>query len=388
MIAILAFVFALLDGSPWDPFSSQSERPYPLASPTAASHPGSGVLSVMGYVGVPSRSGIPAEGGGCARVIARTVPFARSLAVARAALLARDLGITLGALDAEAESKWAPPGSPFTGFDAPGDDCGMPKFGRPPLTAEVEQSYFFVPPVFEVSAEDESAQPRPTPTPIYPGEYSGNVVPSRSDPPSLIDPPSDPNDVVVSVRGFGSVDADSVSVDIETYASPSTVSPASIDTIVASLRRLPLHATIDESPAALIPFEDDFTHVGHAQMDITAPPRDLDAVRRAVNEAAHRAGLKAEIARTVVADSCETLESRALEDAIARARVDLAKRGFAGHDFRLIYAVEGGLVVDDGRCGPELDAFPYVGGFTDSSAPIPDAAVSGSVAVTLVVSPV
>jgi hypothetical protein len=169
MIAIVAMVLALLGASPWDPFSSQSERPYPLASPTAAAHPGIGVLSVMGYVGVPSRSGNPADGGSCAGAIARTVPFARSLAAARAALLARDLGITLGALDAEAESKWTPPGSPFPGFVAPGNDCGIPKFGPPPVTAEVEQSYSFAPPVFEVPAEDESAQPLPTPTAIYPG---------------------------------------------------------------------------------------------------------------------------------------------------------------------------------------------------------------------------
>jgi hypothetical protein len=53
----------------------------------------------------------------------------------------------------------------------------------------------------------------------------------------------------------------------------------------------------------------------------------------------------------------------------------------------LEHAVEGGLVVDDGRCGPEIDGFPFVGGITDSSSPIPDTAVSGSVAVTLVVSP-
>ncbi len=128
----------------------------------------------------------------------------------------------------------------------------------------------------------------------------GNVVPSLSDLPSLIRLPSDPNDIVVSVRGFESVDADSVSVDIDTYASPSTVSPASIDTIVAGLRRLPLHATIDESPGVLISFQRDLTHVGHAQMDITASPRDLGAVRRVVDEAARHSGLKAEIARTVV----------------------------------------------------------------------------------------
>jgi hypothetical protein len=66
--------------------------------------------------------------------------------------------------------------------------------------------------------------------------------------------------------------------------------------------------------------------------------------------------------------------------------VDLAKRGYAAHAFRLVYAEKGGLVVEDGRCGPELDGFPYIGGSTDSGAPIPDAAVSGSVALTLVVS--
>jgi hypothetical protein len=89
-------------------------------------------------------------------------------------------------------------------------------------------------------------------------------VAALSDLPSLISSLSDPNDIVVSVRGFASVGADSVSVDTDTYASPSTVSPASIDTIVAGLRRLPLQATIDESPGELISFQRHLTHIGHA----------------------------------------------------------------------------------------------------------------------------
>ncbi len=323
--------------------------------------------------------------------MSRTIPLARSLAVGRASLLARDLGITLGALDAEATSKWTTPASPFPSGYAGAGDCGMPKFGRPPLTAEVEQSYSFAPAAFDVPAEGENAQPLPTPTPVYPGEYSRRDAPSIAVPPSLVVPPADPNEILVSVRGYASVDADSVSLSIDTYASTSAVAPASIDTIVAGLRRLPLHATIDESPGSVIPFPlspygADFTLVGRAQVDIAEPPRDLDAVRHIVNEAARRNDLKAEIARTVVANSCEALEARALEDAIARARIDLAKRGYAARALRLLYASEGELVVDDGRCGPQVSGFPFPGTFAESSAAIPDASVGGSVVVTLVVS--
>jgi hypothetical protein len=234
--------------------------------------------------------------------------------------------------------KWTPPGSPFPGFVCPENDCGIPKFDRPAVTAEVEQSYAFAPPVFEVPAEDESAQPLPTPAPIYPGEYSGNVFASLSDLSSLISPPSDPNDIVVSVRGFASADADSVSVDIDTYASPSTVSPASIDTIVAGLRRLPLHATIDESPGALI-FISTRPHAPRTRADgyhgtsARSRRRPLRGVKRPVILASRRRSL---------APSLRTPARRsrlALEDAIARARVDLAKRGFAAHAVRLVYAV-------------------------------------------------
>jgi hypothetical protein len=104
---------ALLAGSPWDPFSSESARPVPLTNSNASGQAGTGVLSVTGYVGVPSRSGIPIEGGSCASIVGRTIPLARTLAAARATLLAQDLGMTLGVLDAEAASKWTTPDSPF-----------------------------------------------------------------------------------------------------------------------------------------------------------------------------------------------------------------------------------------------------------------------------------
>ncbi len=186
----MKLALALLAASSiWQSYSSQSALPWGLNFiAQRVAPPGISLLHVSASVGVPSYSGHPLGNSDCINAIETASPLAKQLASERARGFARQLGIVLVRVEQYVDLSWS--SGRTSGLKQNRGDCGIPKFGLPPVTASVSETYVMRAPSL-VLRDMEPAAPAvpvshtaaaPSPSPIPYPTFRPPLIPAKPRP--------------------------------------------------------------------------------------------------------------------------------------------------------------------------------------------------------------
>jgi hypothetical protein len=367
-------VFLLAALSAWALFSSQSDRPWQFNATEQRSAPiGVALLHVTASIGVPSFSGHPTNGQTCTDATRAALPAAQRLAQMRASAFADELGVRVVRLYARDAPKQNPAQFAPAGFEM--GDCGLPKYGRAPVTASIGESFAIrAKPIRVRPAQPALASPTASPQP-YP-TIRPEIVPAILAGERVIN---------VQANGTARMRADAVQLRLTieppqpTIAdAPKNIGPrsdADIATLLAVIRQAfpdaQTHTTYETVHYAAGNRPTGIVQIDRYRADVTAliPKPDragFISIGHAITDRAGQAGLTVQAMTLPLLNSCEDIEDAAREDAIAKATEEAMRRAAGANTVRLIFADQQPLWTSS-ICGPIIDeSFAYGGpGFLD-----------------------